>query len=136
MKQRITYLLPQGTGLSASDIEVENESLKFTKASPAVEEWKFTLGMGELPEEVCTFPAYAFDSKLPLSLSCPPRSPTLTRFAAENVAGFYPRTPHPMDLTAQRPLRTATGLPFAGWFARLLHAEGCCIAGRRGRSYV
>lgn len=53
MKQRITYILPPGTGLSASDIAVEHDSLSFAKAGLAVEEWRFTLGLAELPDEVC-----------------------------------------------------------------------------------
>ena len=56
MKQRITYLLPPGTGLQADDIHLKDESLSFAKARHAVEEWKFTLGVEELPDEVFSYP--------------------------------------------------------------------------------
>lgn len=54
MKQRITYLLPQGSDLSVSDLQLENDSLRFAKAHQAAEEWRFTLGMDDLPIEVCS----------------------------------------------------------------------------------
>ena len=53
MKQRITYLLPEGTRVDAKSIEVGNDSLKFTRASEAAEEWRLTLGWDELTQEVC-----------------------------------------------------------------------------------
>lgn len=53
MKQRITYVLPEGIDLSPADIEVDAESLNFTKADQAAEEWRLTLGFGDLPDEVC-----------------------------------------------------------------------------------
>lgn len=52
MKQRITYLLPEGTGIGPADINVGNDSLDFTHAGEAGEEWRLTLGLNDLPEEV------------------------------------------------------------------------------------
>lgn len=52
MKQRRTYLLPSGSNLHVNDLAVTSDSLTFAKAQNAVEEWKFTLGMEELPDEV------------------------------------------------------------------------------------
>lgn len=52
MKQRITYLLPPGSNLQDFDIAVTPDNLIFAKAQNAVEEWKFTLGVEELPGEV------------------------------------------------------------------------------------
>lgn len=56
MKQRITYILPEGTGISAGDIDVKSDSLHFAKAGEAVQEWRFTLGLDELPLEVRCLP--------------------------------------------------------------------------------
>lgn len=54
MKQRITYLLPQGSGISSTDIEVGEDHLKFSRAHEAHEEWRLTLALHELSEEVVT----------------------------------------------------------------------------------
>ena len=56
MKQRITYLLPDGSGLDPADIKVQNDSLEFTRTAEAAEEWRLTLGFNDLPEEVCCTP--------------------------------------------------------------------------------
>lgn len=52
MKQRLTYFLPEGSGIDPSDIKISEDSLNFTKAAQASEEWRLTRGPGELPEEV------------------------------------------------------------------------------------
>ena len=52
MKQRITYFLPEGNRVDPADITVENDSLNFTKAHEAAEEWRLTLGLQDLPDEV------------------------------------------------------------------------------------
>lgn len=57
MKQRITYILPEGAGISAAHIDVKPDSLRFSKASEALQEWRFTLGPDELPVEVRWLPA-------------------------------------------------------------------------------
>lgn len=55
MKQRITYILPQGTGIDPADIEVKNDGLKFRKAGDAAEESRLTLGLDDIPAEVRLF---------------------------------------------------------------------------------
>ena len=52
MKQRLTYLLPEGSGISPTDIQISGERVNFTKADQASEQWRITLGLHELPEEV------------------------------------------------------------------------------------
>jgi hypothetical protein len=52
MKQRITYLLPKGNRVEAEDISTSSDSLTFSKADQAAEEWRMTLGWHELPLEV------------------------------------------------------------------------------------
>ncbi len=52
MKQRLTYLLPAGTGITPSDIKVVDDTFSFAKADQASEEWRVTLGWDELPDEV------------------------------------------------------------------------------------
>ena len=52
MKQRLTYLLPAGSELAPSDIEIVDDSVDFKKADQASEEWRLTLELPELPEEV------------------------------------------------------------------------------------
>jgi hypothetical protein len=52
MKQRITYFLPEGNRVDSADIEVKDDSLNFTKAREAAEEWRLTLGLQDLPDEV------------------------------------------------------------------------------------
>ena len=52
MKQRITYILPDGSNVHRADLKVSNNSLYFTKADEAAEEWRLTLGLDDLPEEV------------------------------------------------------------------------------------
>ena len=53
MKQRITYMLPEGTGIDPADISVGSSNLSYTKAAQAAEEWRVTLDLDELPDEVC-----------------------------------------------------------------------------------
>ena len=52
MKQRITYFLPEGKRVDPADIRVENDSLNFTKTHEAAEEWRLTLSLDDLPDEV------------------------------------------------------------------------------------
>lgn len=53
MHQRITYLLPPGTGVNPSDIDAGKDHLTFAKAHDAVVERRMTLGLSELPHYVC-----------------------------------------------------------------------------------
>lgn len=55
MHQRITYMLPPGTGVNPSDIEVDKDHLTFAKAHDAVVERRMTLGLSELPHYVQAF---------------------------------------------------------------------------------
>lgn len=52
MKQRITYLLPDGSNVDPSAIKIQDESIDFVLADRAVEEWRLTLELDELPDEV------------------------------------------------------------------------------------
>ena len=65
MRQRITYILPEGSNVHRADLKVSNDSLNFTKAGEAAEEWRLTLGLDDLPEEVGRLLSQLF-----LELSC------------------------------------------------------------------
>lgn len=111
MKERITYILPPGTDLGASDLDIKPDSLTFAKGGLAVEEWRFTLGLDELPHEVC----------LGRVLTCiGVRAKAVT--AASNDFGGLPRASRTLDVGAEREvLATAREQDSAG-AACLLHA--------------
>jgi hypothetical protein len=52
MKQRITYFLPEGNRVDRTDIEVKKDGLNLTRAHEAAEEWRLTLSLNDLPDEV------------------------------------------------------------------------------------
>jgi len=52
MKQRITYIAPAGNNLAPSDIVITDEGVDFAQAHESTEEWRLTLGLDELPDEV------------------------------------------------------------------------------------
>ena len=52
MKQRVTYLLPESHGVDYADIKVGANGLDFLRADKAAEEWRLTLGLNDLPDEV------------------------------------------------------------------------------------
>lgn len=52
MKQRITYFLPEGKRVDSKDIDVGKDTLNFARAHEAAEEWRLTLSLNELPDEV------------------------------------------------------------------------------------
>jgi hypothetical protein len=60
MRQRITYLLPPGSGVDPADIKVDNSNvlklgedlLSYAKSSESAEERRITIGLSELPQEV------------------------------------------------------------------------------------
>ncbi|UJO19522.1 uncharacterized protein CLAFUR5_06657 [Fulvia fulva] len=54
MRQRITYLLPNGTGVDPADITVSDTELKYAQARDAAEERRITIGYDELPKEIQT----------------------------------------------------------------------------------
>lgn len=55
MRQRITYLLPHGSGVNPADIKVTDNELTFARADDAAEERRITVGLSELPKEVCYY---------------------------------------------------------------------------------
>ena len=52
MKQRITYLLPEGSVIDPDDIRVKNDTISFANAKDAAVEKRVTVGLSELPDEV------------------------------------------------------------------------------------
>ena len=52
MKQRITYFLPEDVSADPEDIQVGSDNLNYTRASEAAQEWRFTLGVDDLPRKV------------------------------------------------------------------------------------
>ena len=52
MRQRVTYLLPAGTGVDPADIELADDALIYAKSSDAAEERRITIGLSDLPQEV------------------------------------------------------------------------------------
>lgn len=52
MKQRTTFLLPQGDDINPKDIKVGSDHLNFTKAHRADVENRITLSLNELPDDV------------------------------------------------------------------------------------
>lgn len=52
MRQRITYILPEGTGVDPADIKAGKDHLTFAKANNAAVERRITLGLTELPHLV------------------------------------------------------------------------------------
>ncbi|EME42799.1 hypothetical protein DOTSEDRAFT_173233 [Dothistroma septosporum NZE10] len=54
MRQRITYLLSNGTGVDPADITVGDTELTYAQAHNAAEERRITIGYSELPQEIQT----------------------------------------------------------------------------------
>ena len=52
MKQLVKYLRYEGNGAEPSDIKVGPNVVTYSKADQASEEWRLTLALHELPEEV------------------------------------------------------------------------------------
>lgn len=52
MKQRITYLLPEGTKINPEDIHITTNALTYADAKNAALEKRLTAGLSELPSEV------------------------------------------------------------------------------------
>ena len=53
MKQRVTYLLPEGNAVNPNDITIGSRGLTYSNIDQASAEWRLNLGLSELPEEVC-----------------------------------------------------------------------------------
>jgi len=59
MKHRVTYLLHEGEpGVDPASLEVEEDRLEVPELR-AAREWRTTLGLNELPEEVCISYVYS-----------------------------------------------------------------------------
>ena len=58
MRQRITYLLPRGTGVDPADISAGKDDLTFRQATTAAVERRITLGLSELPLPVSGMTSY------------------------------------------------------------------------------
>ncbi len=52
MKQRITYLLPEGSTLTPDDIVLSENGVNVSTAEPPAIEKRVTAGLSELPTEV------------------------------------------------------------------------------------
>ena len=52
MKQRITFIQPEGTGIDPNGIHVNPDTLVFSNARSAALEKRLTLGLEDLPAEV------------------------------------------------------------------------------------
>ena len=52
MKQRVTYLLPEGTKINPEDIAITKNALTYANAKNAALEKRLTAGLSELPLEV------------------------------------------------------------------------------------
>lgn len=52
MKQRITYILPEGTKIHPEDIHITKNALTYADAKNAALEKRLTAGLSELPSEV------------------------------------------------------------------------------------
>lgn len=55
MKSRITFVRPQDTGLEAENIEISSNAVQIRSLEGAREE-RLTVGLQELPQEVCSPP--------------------------------------------------------------------------------
>jgi len=54
MKQRITFIQPEGTGIDPNGIHVNPDTVIFSNARSAALEKRLTLGLEDLPAEVRT----------------------------------------------------------------------------------
>lgn len=52
MKQRITYIVPESTGIDPASIDVAQDKVAFANAKDAAVEKRVTVGLSELPDEV------------------------------------------------------------------------------------
>jgi hypothetical protein len=55
MKQRVTFIKPEGTGIDPSGIHVNPDTVVFNNARTAALEKRLTLGLEDLPAEVGIF---------------------------------------------------------------------------------
>jgi hypothetical protein len=55
MKQRVTFIKPEGTGIDPNGIHVNPDTVVFNNARTAALEKRLTLGLEDLPAEVGIF---------------------------------------------------------------------------------
>jgi hypothetical protein len=55
MKQRVTFVKPEGTGIDPNGIHVNPDTVVFNNARTAALEKRLTLGLEDLPAEVSIF---------------------------------------------------------------------------------
>jgi hypothetical protein len=55
MKQRVTFIKPEGTGIDPNGIHVNPDTVVFNNARTAALEKRLTLGLEDLPAEVSIF---------------------------------------------------------------------------------
>jgi hypothetical protein len=55
MKQRVTFIKPEGTGIDPNGIHVNPDTVVFNNARTAALEKRLTLGLEDLPAEVDIF---------------------------------------------------------------------------------
>ncbi|KAF2170847.1 hypothetical protein M409DRAFT_63892 [Zasmidium cellare ATCC 36951] len=96
MRQRITYLLPQGTSVDPSTIKLTDDGLDFDDLEAAAEERRITIGLTQLPEEIQTFLAdfHELHIRIASVLNHPTFSPAVSRLPPGLHAFFTPRTPN------------------------------------------
>lgn len=88
MKQRITYIQPEGTFIDRNSIHVNPDSVVYTNAGSAALEKRLTLGLDDLPPEV---PLTVSISILIIAIDC--------ASSGHRCARAMPRSTHPLGCT-------------------------------------
>jgi hypothetical protein len=111
MKQRITFIQPEGTGIDPNGIHVNPDTVVFSNARSAALEKRLTLGLEDLPAEVGRYHISLFSNKSTADTLPDQRNPRA-----------MPRTAHPL-VRPRRPRHPSTfRLPPPSRSTRLLHA--------------
>ncbi|SMY26962.1 unnamed protein product [Zymoseptoria tritici ST99CH_1A5] len=94
MRQRVTYLLPAGTGVDPADIELADDALIYAKSSDAAEERRITIGLSDLPQELQLFldDFHELHIRLVSSQNYNVSSPAVSRLPSGLHIFFTPRT--------------------------------------------
>ncbi|KAF2208174.1 hypothetical protein CERZMDRAFT_49659 [Cercospora zeae-maydis SCOH1-5] len=94
MRQRITYLLPRGTGVDPSDIVAGKDDLTFSHTANAAIERRITLGLSELPLLVQDFlkDFHELHIRVVSPRNFPARSPAISTLPPGLHAFFTPPT--------------------------------------------
>lgn len=113
MRQRITYLLHEGTGVDPNGIHVTDTDLDFDQVEAAAEERRITVGLKELPQEVSepNNPHRQTVHRM-LNIQLDPRLPQR-----------LPRAPRPNRLSHKPPHNLPSRFETATWPPRFLYAE-------------